>query len=85
MFNFGIPKGEQGEIGPKGEQGEQGEKGEKGDPGEDGTAVVTEITPGMFAMSISAEGHLIITHHASEAPPPLKIVDGHLKYIIGEA
>lgn len=62
-----------------------GEKGEKGEPGADGTAVVTEITPGMFAMSISAEGHLIVTHHASEAPPPLKIVDGHLKYIIGEA
>lgn len=85
VLMFGIPQGKQGEIGPKGEQGRQGEKGEKGEPGADGTAVVTEITPGMFAMSISAEGHLIVTHHASEAPPPLKIVDGHLKYIIGEA
>ena len=83
VFNFGIPKGEQGEIGPKGAQGKQGEKGEKGDPGVDVTAIVTEIKPGMFALSISTEGHLIVTHNAADEPPPLKVVDGHLKYIIG--
>lgn len=85
IFNFGIPKGEQGEVGPKGEQGRQGEKGEKGEPGEDGTAIVTDLNPGVFAMSISKEGHLIVTHNATEEAPPLKVVDGHLKYVIGGA
>lgn len=85
IFNFGIPKGEQGEVGPKGEQGRQGEKGEKGEPGEDGTAIVTDLKPGVFAMSISKEGHLIVTHNATEEAPPLKVVDGRLKYVIGEA
>lgn len=83
VFNFGIPKGEQGNIGPIGPQGKQGERGPKGEPGADGTAVVTEVKPGMFALSISAEGHLIVTHNAADEAPPLKIVDGHLKYIIG--
>lgn len=83
VFNFGIPKGEQGNIGPIGPQGKQGERGPKGEPGADGTAVVIEVKPGMFALSISAEGHLIVTHNAADEAPPLKIVDGHLKYIIG--
>lgn len=79
------PQGEQGPRGPEGPQGPPGEKGEKGDTGESG--VITSIDPGLFAMSVRPmgdEAHLIITHSDADPAPPLKIIDGHLKYVLGE-
>ncbi len=66
-------------IGP---QGPKGDKGDKGDPGEDGVSVVTELSPGMFALSVNEEGHLILTHNDNEPAPPLSIQDGDLIYTI---
>ena len=68
--------------GPQGVQGQKGEKGEKGDPGEDGAVAITELSPGMFALSVNAEGHLILTHNDNEPAPPLSIQDGKLIYTI---
>lgn len=82
IFNFAIPRGKTGAIGPRGPQGIQGPEGRAG---KDGTgAIVTEVDPGMFAVYISDEGHLIVVHNAADPAPPLQIVDGHLKYIIEE-
>ena len=55
---------------------------EKGDPGEDGAVAITELSPGMFALSVNAEGHLILTHNDNEPAPPLSIQDGKLIYTI---
>ena len=71
-----------GPPGPQGVQGQKGEKGEKGDPGEDGAVAITELSPGMFALSVNAEGHLILTHNDNEPAPPLSIQDGKLIYTI---
>ena len=71
-----------GPPGPQGAQGQRGEKGEKGDPGEDGAVAITELNPGMFALSVNAEGHLILTHNDNEPAPPLSIQDGKLIYTI---
>ena len=49
--------------------------------GKDG--IITQLEPGIFALSVR-NGHLILTHNTGEPAPPLKIVDGRLKYIIGE-
>lgn len=79
------PKGDTGPQGPEGPQGPPGEKGEKGDTGESG--VITSLDPGLFAMSVRPmgdEAHLIITHNDADPAPPLKIIDGHLKYVLGE-
>lgn len=76
--------GPTGPRGPEGPQGPPGMQGPQGPPGADGTATVLELDPGMFAMSVNEEGHLILTHNTSDPAPPLKIVDGRLKYIIGE-
>lgn len=72
--------GEKGDTGPQGPQGIQGPQGPKG---ENGTATITKLEPGVFAMSVK-EGHLILTHNTGEPAPPLKVVDGRLKYLIGE-
>lgn len=72
--------GEKGDTGPQGPQGIQGPQGPKG---EDGTATITKLDPGVFAMSVR-DGHLILTHNDTDPVPPLKVVNGRLKYIIGE-
>lgn len=85
IFNFAIPRGKTGLTGPTGPQGIQGPQGEQGPAGKDGTgAVVTEVDPGLFALYISKEGHLIVVHNVTDPAPPLQIVDGHLKYMIEE-
>lgn len=73
--------GEKGDTGP---QGPQGIQGPQGPPGENGTAAVVTLDPGMFALTVNGEGHLILTHNTSDPVPPLQVADGHLKYIIGE-
>lgn len=76
------PTGPQGPEGPQGSPGIQGPQGPPGKTG--GSGIITTLDPGMFAMSVSDEGHLIVTHNASDPAPPLAIVDGRLKYLIGE-
>lgn len=83
VLQFFIPRGAEGAVGPKGEQGIQGQPGPPGPAGKDGTASVMELKPGMFAMTVK-EGHLFLIHNTAEPVPPLKIVNGRLKYIIGE-
>ena len=83
VFQFFIPRGAEGAIGPKGEQGIQGPTGPAGPPGKDGTATVLDLKPGVFAMAVKA-GHLFVIHNTTEPVPPLRIVNGRLKYIIGE-
>lgn len=75
------PQGIQGPEGPQGPQGPEGPTGPQGPAGESG--VITSLNPGMFAMSISEEGHLIVTHNTADPAPPLVIKDGRLKYLIG--
>lgn len=83
IFNFAIPRGKTGLTGPTGPQGIQGPQGERGPAGTDGTnGIVTEVDPGLFALYISEEGHLIVVHNAADPAPPLQIIDGHLNYII---
>ena len=70
-------------IGPQGPPGPQGPKGDKGDKGEAGIdGVMTELSPGMFGLSVNAAGHLILTHNDNEPTPPLSIEDGRLIYTI---
>ena len=76
------PTGPQGPEGPQGPPGIQGPQGPPGETG--GSGIITTLDPGMFAMSVSDEGHLIVTHNISDPAPPLAIVDGRLKYLIGE-
>lgn len=78
--NNGEFNGPKGDTGPQGPQGIQGPKGDKG---EDGTATITKLDPGVFGMSVK-KGHLILTHNDTDPAPPLKVIDGRLKYLIGE-
>ena len=80
------PQGPKGDTGPEGPPGIQGPEGPKGDTGPQGPSggVIMSLDPGLFAMSISEEGHLIVTYNVTDPAPPLKIVDGRLKYLIGE-
>ena len=56
--------------------------GPKGPQGNDGVAVITQIAPGMFALAVNSDGHLILSHNDNEPTPPLKIVNGRLVYTI---
>ena len=57
-----------------------------GKDGEDGgNGIITELGSGLFGMYVDKEGHLIMVVNQGEEIPPLKIVDGRLKYILGEA
>lgn len=86
ILNFGIPKGKTGATGPRGPQGVQGIQGPPGEDGEDGgNGIVTELGPGLFGMYVNEGGHLIMVVTQGEEVPTLKIVDGRLKYILGEA
>ena len=86
ILNFGIPKGKTGETGPRGPQGIQGIQGPPGENGKDGgNGIVTDLDPGLFGMYVNGNGHLIMVITQGEEIPPLKIVDGRLKYILGEA
>ena len=79
------PKGDTGDTGPqgiKGDTGATGPQGPKGEPGEDGVAAITDLSPGLFGLSVNAEGHLILTHNDNEPAPPLSIQDGKLIYTI---
>lgn len=75
-------KGDIGPAGPRGEAGATGPQGPKGEPGEDGVAAITDLSPGLFGLSVNAEGHLILTHNDNEPAPPLSIQDGKLIYTI---
>ena len=48
--------------------------------GQDGAAVVTQLDPGLFAMAVDSNGHLILTHNDNEPAPPLEIQSGRLVY-----
>lgn len=85
VLNFGIPKGEKGDTGPRGPQGIQGVQGPPGEDGENGgNGIVTELEAGLFGMHVDENGHLIMVVNQGEEIPPLKIVDGRLKYVLGE-
>lgn len=85
ILNFGIPKGETGDTGPRGPQGIQGVQGPPGKDGENGgNGIVTELGAGLFGMYVNEEGHLIMVVNQGEEIPPLKIVEGRLKYVLGE-
>lgn len=85
ILNFGIPKGETGDTGPRGPQGIQGVQGPPGKDGENGgNGIVTELGAGFFGMYVNEEGHLIMVVNQGEEIPPLKIVEGRLKYVLGE-
>ena len=85
IFNFAIPRGKTGLTGPTGAQGIQGPEGPEGPPGKDGTnGIVTDVDPGLFALYISEEVHLIVVYNAADPAPPLEIIDGHLNYVIEE-
>ena len=72
------PQGEQGIPGPQGTQGPQGPEGPKGASG-----VITQLSPGLFAMSVNDKGHLLITIHDNDPVPPFSIgSNGHLIYTI---
>lgn len=82
---FGIPTGPKGEPGPQGAKGERGETGLKGDRGEKGdNGACIPLGFGMFAMSVSEEGHLLVSVNEEEPFPPLEIdpETGHLMYKI---
>lgn len=49
----------------------------RGEPG-----VISELGTNMFALQINEHGHLILTYNQADGPPPLKIQDGHLVYVI---
>lgn len=71
-------RGPQGIPGPAGSQGPRGETGPKGEDG-----ILLELGAGVFAMSVSPEGHLLVSVNAEEAAPPLEIDrNGHLIYKI---
>lgn len=77
------PQGPQGATGPTGPQGPQGPKGDQGEPGRDGSAVSTSLAPGVFAMYVNGQGHLILAHNDNEPTPALSIDgSGHLVYTI---
>lgn len=87
-------KGDTGAQGPKGEKGDPGEQGPKGDPGQDGKdgvdgkdgapGVMIDVAPGMFAMGVNEEGHLILAVNEGDKAPPIRIdpETGHLLYEI---
>ncbi|MBU9728033.1 hypothetical protein [Diplocloster modestus] len=58
--------------------------GPQGPPGQDGAAVVTQLDPGLFAMAVNSNGHLILTHNDNEPAPPLEIQSGRLVYTVNE-
>ncbi|WP_343249157.1 BppU family phage baseplate upper protein [Diplocloster hominis] len=68
-------------IGPPGIQGEQGPVGPQGP---DGVAVITQLNPGLFAVAVDSNGHLIVTHNDNEPVPPLEIQEGRLVYTVRE-
>lgn len=54
-------------------------RGEQGN-----TGVVTDLSPGMFALSVGEDGHLYLTQNDNEPRPPFSIEDGRLIYTITE-
>ena len=77
------PRGEQGERGAMGPPGPQGLKGDRGDPGRDGNMVSASLDPGIFAVYVNAQGHLILAHNDGDPVPALSVdKNGHLVYTI---
>ena len=76
-------QGEPGKDGEKGPRGDTGPVGPQGPAGKDANAVITSLNQGVFAMSVES-GHLILTYDSYDTAPPLKIVDGRLKYVLEE-
>lgn len=88
--------GVKGDRGPKGEKGDKGDPGRNGADGKDGVdgkdgadgldGVLLDLTPGVFAMALSQDGHLLVAVREGQSVPPL-VIDpetGHLLYQIGE-
>lgn len=85
------PQGPPGQDGKDGKDGQDGVPGPQGLPGQDGkdgrdgmTGILTQISPGMFAMGVNEAGHLILAVNEGDAAPPLSIdpATGHLIYNI---
>ena len=74
LFELGIPPGEVGPAGPPGPQGA---------PGRDGNMVSASLDPGIFAVYVNAQGHLILAHNDGDPVPALSVdKNGHLVYTI---
>lgn len=77
-----------GPQGPRGERGERGEPGPQGPPGAQGPqgemGALVDLGTGVFAMGLSAAGHLLLVVNEAETAPPLEIDEetGHLMYRI---
>ena len=71
-LHFGIPQGEQGEIGPQGAQGIQGP------PGKDGINGVAIPEAGQYAFNVDERGHLILSYTGDTTPDFSIGEDGHL-------
>jgi hypothetical protein len=69
-------------MGPIGPQGEKGDKGDKGDVGNTGALI--DLQNGVFAMSLSEDGHLLVVTNDDQTPPNMEIdpKTGHLVYNI---
>lgn len=79
--------GKDGKDGRDGADGKDGATGPQGPPGQDGKdgkdGVMIDLAPGMFAMGLSADGHLLVAVNEGDAAPPLEINEqGHLVYKI---
>lgn len=71
-LRFGIPKGNQGDVGPEGKQGIQGP------PGKDGINGVSVPEAGQYAFNVDERGHLILSYTGSTAPNFSIEENGHL-------
>lgn len=80
--------GKDGKDGRDGADGKDGAPGPQGPPGKDGAdgrdGVLIDLAPGMFAMGLSEDGHLLVAVNEGDAAPPLSIdpATGHLIYNI---
>jgi hypothetical protein len=78
IFDFVIPRGQQGiqgvqgkqgEIGPQGLQGIQGVQGIQGEKGDSGESGITTPISGFFTMSVDSKGNLYANHSDGDYPP----------------
>jgi hypothetical protein len=87
IFNFVIPRGQQGiqgiqgsqglqglkgPQGPQGERGPQGIQGPQGEKGDVGESGITTQISGFFTVSVDSEGNLYAHHSDGDYPPELE-------------
>lgn len=72
------PKGDKGDPGPQGEKGDQGDIGPQGQQGLPGGSGVAVPEAGMYAFSISDDGHLMLHYTDGDSPRFSINADGHL-------